>query len=380
MGRPGGGTLSDNSALQNEDQPMSGFAATAGVSPDRVIDMLASSMELAGVSLGSRLGCWAAVAAGGPNGVDAGELAERCGMDARYAREWLEAMGAGGWLEVADAAPYARRFRLAPGTEPMLLSVEGDSYLDPLIRQVTASQLRLRQLEQAYRDGSGIAWGDQDAEVRTAQGEINRTPLRRQLAGWIRSALPDVAHRLDDGGWAADVGCGYGWASVGLAEGFPKIYVDAFDPDTASALGARANVAGCGLNDRVLVHSSGFGGQPTGPYSLIVMAEMLHDVPDPIGLLTTCRERLDEDGVILVADMKVNADYTAPADPIERMMYGFSVLVCLPGAMGGDATAATGTVMRPSILEGYADAAGLIATELSIEHDTWRFWVLTQQP
>lgn len=365
--------------METDDARMNDRATSTGISPDRVIEMVAAALELAGVSLGSRLGCWAAVATGGSDGVRAEDVAGHCGMHVRYAREWLEAMGAGGWLEATtDTDPYARLFRLAPGTEQALLAVDDDLYLDPLIRQATSSQLRLRQLEQAYRDGSGIAWGDQDAEVRTAQGEINRNPLRRHLAGWIRSALPDVAHRLDVGGWAADVGCGYGWASVGLAEGYPAIYVDAFDPDEASALGARTNVADCGLADRILVHSTAFGGQPTGPYTLIVMAEMLHDVPDPIGLLTSCRERLDEEGVILVADMKVADHYAAPAGPVERMMYGFSLLVCLPGAMGGETTAATGTVMRPSTLEGYAESAGLTATELEIEHDTWRFWVLSQ--
>ena len=118
------------------------------VTPKRVIEMLVGSMELTGVSLGSRLGCWAAVAAGGDEGINSRELAEACTINERYAREWLEAMGAGGWLTITVDDPYARRFRLASGVATLLVDADSDNYLDPQIRQVTASQLGLRRLEE----------------------------------------------------------------------------------------------------------------------------------------------------------------------------------------------------------------------------------------
>jgi hypothetical protein len=51
---------------------------------------------------------------------------------------------------------------------------------------------------------------------------------------------------------------------------------------------------------------------------------------------------------------------------------------CLPGAMGDPQTAATGAVMRPSMLRRYATEAGFRDVEvLPIETDYWRFYRLT---
>jgi hypothetical protein len=46
--------------------------------------------------------------------------------------------------------------------------------------------------------------------------------------------------------------------------------------------------------------------------------------------------------------------FTAPASDVERYHYGWSVVSCLPGAMGDPGTAATGAVMRPATLGRYA--------------------------
>lgn len=62
---------------------------------------------------------------------------------------------------------------------------------------------------------------------------------------------------------------------------------------------------------------------------------------------------------------------------VERLMYGFSLFTCLPDGMSRQPTAATGTVMRPSLLKKYAREAGFSDLEfLPIENDLWRFYRL----
>jgi hypothetical protein len=62
---------------------------------------------------------------------------------------------------------------------------------------------------------------------------------------------------------------------------------------------------------------------------------------------------------------------------MERLFYGFSVLVCLPVGMAEQPSAATGTVMRPDILRRYATEAGFASVQvLPIEHDMFRFYQL----
>jgi hypothetical protein len=73
----------------------------------------------------------------------------------------------------------------------------------------------------------------------------------------------------------------------------------------------------------------------------------------------------------------VQDEFTAPAPDPDRRAYAWSVVSCLPGAMGDPQTAATGAVMRPSMLHQYALQAGFGAVEvLPIHTDYWRFYRL----
>jgi hypothetical protein len=63
-------------------------------------------------------------------------------------------------------------------------------------------------------------------------------------------------------------------------------------------------------------------------------------------------------------DERVADKFTVPGDDVERFMYGWSLTVCLPAGMSEQPSAATGTVMRRSTLEGYAREAGFSAVEV----------------
>ena len=59
------------------------------------------------------------------------------------------------------------------------------------------------------------------------------------------------------------------------------------------------------------------------------------------------------------------------------MMYGFSVLCCLPAGLAEQPSAGTGTVMRPATLRRYALEAGFGHVEiLPIANDLFRFYRL----
>ncbi|HEX2805183.1 MAG TPA: hypothetical protein VHN80_03325 [Kineosporiaceae bacterium] len=65
----------------------------------------------------------------------------------------------------------------------------------------------------------------------------------------------------------------------------------------------------------------------------------------------------------------------ASEDVAERLMYGFSLMICLPDGMSHQSSAGTGTVMRPSTLRRYPIEAGFCEIEtLPIENDLWRFY------
>ena len=76
-----------------------------------------------------------------------------------------------------------------------------------------------------------------------------------------------------------------------------------------------------------------------------------------------------------MADGFVHDEFSAPASLRERHEYGWSVVSCLPNAMGTPQTAATGAVMRLP-LRRYALEAGFAMEILPIVTDYWRFYRL----
>ena len=81
---------------------------------------------------------------------------------------------------------------------------------------------------------------------------------------------------------------------------------------------------------------------------------------------------------MLVADERVADSFTAPGDQVERMMYGWSVVHCLPVSLAEQPSAALGTVLRAGHgASGSRDEAGFATVEvLPVENDFFRFYRL----
>jgi hypothetical protein len=104
---------------------------------------------------------------------------------------------------------------------------------------------------------------------------------------------------------------------------------------------------------------------------------MLHDVPDPVGILRTMKKLAGRDGAVLVADERAEDSFSAPASQMERFFYAFSTLHCLAVSMQGGG-AGTGTVMRADTVRRYAEQAGFADVEiLDVEHPQFRLYRLT---
>jgi hypothetical protein len=83
-----------------------------------------------------------------------------------------------------------------------------------------------------------------------------------------------------------------------------------------------------------------------------------------------------EGGTVLIVDERVGATFAEPTD-VEQMMYGWSILHCLPVGMADQPSAATGTVLRPPTLRHYATEAGFRDVEvLPIENYFFQFYRL----
>jgi ubiquinone/menaquinone biosynthesis C-methylase UbiE len=175
-----------------------------------------------------------------------------------------------------------------------------------------------------------------------------------------------------------DLACGTGWSSIALAQAYPNVRVDGIDLDEASIAEAGRHAAGAGVTDRVHFTVGDIAAlHETGGYDLACLFEALHDIGDPIGALRSVRRALAAGAPLLVGDERVAAAFTAPGDEVERFMYAWSVLHCLPATLAESPKIAHGTVLRADTVQAWGYEAGFSRVDvLPIANDFWRFYRL----
>jgi hypothetical protein len=304
---------------------------------ERLFGAALGAYELMTVHLGDRLGYYRALADGGET--TSAELAAATGTDERYAREWLEQQAVAGILEVDDpgAEPGERRFRLPAGHAEVLIDRDSLAHLTPLARTGVSFAHVLPSVEDAFRTGGGVSWEEYGRLGREAQADANRPVFANLLGSEWLPAIADVHERL-----LADPP-----AETDVADRVLFRHQDAGDPELA------------------------------GSYQLVTVFEALHDMSRPVEVLRALRGLAADDGAVVVMDERVADTFTAPGDEVERLMYTYSVLCCLPVGLADRPSVGTGTVMRADTVRRYAAEAGFAEVEvLPIEHEIFRFYRL----
>ncbi|MRX43930.1 class I SAM-dependent methyltransferase [Agromyces kandeliae] len=344
--------------------PAPGAADPVDAFADRIFTSALGAFETLSVHLGDRLDWYRILAERGS--LTSSELAEAAETGERYTREWLEHQAVSGILAVddADAAASDRRYSLPPAHAEVLTDDESLAYLAPIARIVASAAAQLPGLLDAARTGGGVPWASFGKDMRDAQGDINRPWFDRELAGALAS-VPELDAVLSrPGARILDVGCGHGWSSLALARAYPEAVVDGVDIDGPSIESARAHADEAELADRVTFHLG--GGEALAEedaYDAAFVFEALHDMPNPVEVLAALRRVVRDDGAVVIMDEAVAERFAPDGDDVERVMYGYSLLVCLPDSLSTPGSVATGTVMRPSTLEGYARSAGFDSAE-----------------
>ncbi len=304
------------------------------------------------VMMGGELGLWKAMEAAGP--LTAAEVAERSGVLERYAREWLAAEAASGYVEY-DAE--ADTFTLPPEQAMALADEESPVYTLGAYHLISAAFKDRPQLVERFRSGEGFGWHEHDAELFMGTEEFFRPGYRAHLvAEWI-PALDGVKEKLREGGRVADVGCGHGVSSQLLARAFPKTQVTGFDYHEASIERARELAAEEGLENIRFEVASGKD-FPAGEYDLVCFFDCLHDMGDPVGVLRHVRETLAEDGTVMLVEPLAADSLEGNLNPVGRMYYAASTLICTPNSLDQEVGLGLGAQAGEQRLATVAEEAG----------------------
>ncbi len=357
---------------------MNASQQTADEVAERLLGSVLGTAEIMSVFLGDRLGWYRSLVDDGS--ASAVELAQRTGTQVRYAREWLEQQAVVGLLAVeADGASDERRFAIPASTAEVMTDPTSLAYMAPLSRMFAAVGPVLPQLLEVYRNGGGVSWDDLGDDARESQADANRPWYEKQL-GPALAGVPAIHDALATPGCRVlDVGCGGGWSSIALARAYPDATVLGVDIDQPSVDLATTNVREAGLAERVSFVCQDAASLPEGTVDVAFAFECVHDMPRPVEVLSAVRRTLAPGGSLVVMDEAVADEFAPDGDDLERIMYGFSLFVCLPDGLSSPPSVGTGTVMRPSTLQGYGEAAGFGSFEVLPIEDFgfWRFYRLS---
>jgi SAM-dependent methyltransferase len=303
----------------------------------KMLTDLGGGMSVPTVRIGLRLGLFDALER---EPATAGELAARAGgLHERYVREWALAQAANGYV---DYDPATDRFSLSP-EQAMVFTVRDSPVFLAGAFDIVAAMIEAEgKVEECFRHGTGVRWGDHAGCLFCATGAFFRPGYVNNIVqNWI-PALSGVEAKLRGGARVADVGCGVGFSTLLMAEAYPESRFTGYDFHEPSIEEARRHAEAHGLADRVRFEVAKAKEIGEGDFDLVTMYDCLHDMGDPAGCAAHMRDILAEDGTWMIVEPIAGDTPGQNMNPVGRLYYNASTMICVPTSLDQEVGAALG--------------------------------------
>jgi SAM-dependent methyltransferase len=291
--------------------------------------------------IGDKLGLYKAMSDFGKP-ITSQELANLTSTSERYIREWLANQAAGGYLTY-DAS--SQRYTLPYEHAQALVNENSPAYVAGGFQVLMSFYRDEPKLLEAFKTGKGIAWGEHDKDLYQGTERFFRPGYTSNLvSSWI-PALDNgkIEQRLKQEGGikVADIGCGHGITTILMSKAYPNCKFYGFDNHPVSIEYARNKAREEGLDeDRIRFEVASSTNFPLPQkekdegYDLIAFFDCLHDMEDPQGALAHASKTLKKpDGIVMIVEPFANDKLEDNLNPIGRMFYAGSTMVCVPASL-----------------------------------------------
>jgi 2-polyprenyl-3-methyl-5-hydroxy-6-metoxy-1,4-benzoquinol methylase len=319
----------------------------------KMIGDMGAAVSAALVLIGDKLGLYRTLTEIGP--ATPAKLAEAAGAAERYVREWLSAQAAAGYVE------YDRKtgeFSMSPEQSMVFADEGGPAFMAGGFEMLAAMFRDEAKVTDVFRTGKGLGWHEHDSCLFRGTERFFRPGYNANLtSAWI-PALEGLEARLDRGARVADVGCGHGASTVLMAKAYPNSRFYGFDYHGPSIERARQAAREAGVEDRVefeVASAKDFNG---GAYDMVAIFDALHDMGDPVGAARHIRESLAPDGTWLLVEPFANDDLADNLNPIGRLFYSASTMICTPASLSQEVGLGLGAQAGEARLRKVAEDAG----------------------
>jgi SAM-dependent methyltransferase len=199
------------------------------------------------------------------------------------------------------------------------------------------------RVAERFRTGEGVGWHEHHDGLFCGTERSFGANYRLHLVQEWLPALTGVVEKLERGASVADVGCGHGASTILMAQAFPASTFTGIDVHAASIATARNRAQDAGVADRVRFEVADATSYAGSGYDLIAFFDALHDLGDPVGAAQHARTALADDGSCVLVEPFAGDRIEDNLNPVGRMYYGFSTLVCTPGSLSQPGRAGLGT-------------------------------------
>jgi hypothetical protein len=127
-----------------------------------------------------------------------------------------------------------------------------------------------------------------------------------------------------------------------MAQAYPNSTFLGTDAHGPSIEAARKAAAQAGVADRVRFEAATAKDYPGGSYDLVAFFDCLHDMGDPGGAAAHVRDTLAADGTWLIVEPHAADRLEENLNPVGRIFYSASTLICVPGSRSQEVGLALG--------------------------------------
>jgi 2-polyprenyl-3-methyl-5-hydroxy-6-metoxy-1,4-benzoquinol methylase len=303
--------------------------------------------------MGDALGLYKILHQKGPMTIK--ELALEAAVNERYLREWASHHAASNYLSYD---PATQKFTLPP-EQAMVFAID-DSPVNMVgafgcMAAMTGNQ---EKVQPAFKNGGGVAWGDQSTCLFCAVARFFRPGYQNHLVSDWLPALDGVVAKLERGARVADVGCGHGISTMLMAKAFPNSEFVGYDFHLSSIEHAQAHAKENGVSGNTHFEVATSKDYPGKDFDLVAFFDCLHDMGDPAGAAAHVRQSLKPDGAWMVVEPMAGDRLENNLNPIGRLYYGASTLVCVPTSLSQEVGAALGAQAGEAKLREVISAGG----------------------
>lgn len=297
---------------------------------------LGGAASVAMVRMGDQLGLYRAMHNRGA--MTCAQLASTAEVSERYLREWLAHQAASNYV----AYDAANQTYSLPPEQAMLFAIE-DSPVTMLgaFDAVAAWPDGQPKVQAAFKNGGGVAWGDFGPCLFCSVARFFRPGyLNNLVANWLPT-LDGVVEKLKGGAKVADVGCGHGWSTVLMAQAFPQSQFFGYDFHPGSIEQAKAHAREHNVTNAQFQVGTAKD-YPEDNLDFVTFFDCLHDMGDPTGAAAHVRQSLKPDGSWMIVEPMAGDTLKYNMNPIGRIYYAASTLVCVPTSLSQEVGAALG--------------------------------------